>query len=492
MRLGFSLLLALGLFAQTGSRSYFVPTDRVSGIGVDRDDVSPELLEARTDLMIQTQTFTIMREPQAVAGAKRVTGDSKLQGLIRAASAKSGFPAETLEAIMYLESWGDPRAESPAGPRGIMQISEATARVMGLQVKQARRYRVSRERVAVPGKGKKPRFKTVTTKIPYYTIVRDDRLTPSRAIPAAANYLAGMERKFGGRDWAVFGYHCGQGCAGRMLDLTRTARGVRANEVTVSKMFFAGSPVWNRELYEAVELQMQRDYSPTYWFRIMRAQQLLSLYRRNPREFELLAEEYRAESSRSRAPHRLAVWLKRGDILFRSPEDIRSATAARLLVRAFNRPDYFGYSLRPLASTASAAESYDEAAPSAIGALTYIAFETRRLYEALNPLEDFRPLDVVSLVTPDDGSANSQREVLEHGSGQVFDLDYSRMPAVELQCLRFVLNDLGWAGYLGFIEEGPGILHVGSAPSARDFFTRVFQQAAGFNRDGSGDFIPTM
>ena len=42
-------------------------------------------------------------------------------------------------------------------------------------------------------------------------------------------------------------------------------------------MFFLGSPSYNRDLYEAVSRHMLRDYSPTYWFRIMRAQQLLAV-----------------------------------------------------------------------------------------------------------------------------------------------------------------------------------------------------------------------
>ena len=44
-------------------------------------------------------------------------------------------------------------------------------------------------------------------------------------------------------------------------------------------MFFASSPAFHRDLYEAIQRHMQRDYSPTYWFRIMRAEQLLNLYR---------------------------------------------------------------------------------------------------------------------------------------------------------------------------------------------------------------------
>ena len=104
----------------------------------------------RTQLMVESQTFIIMREPKAVAGAKRVTSDPKLQAVFRAAAAASGFPQDLLEAIAYLESWGDVSAESWAGsPRGIMQISLDTARTMGLKVGHVTRYRTVKVKVRV-------------------------------------------------------------------------------------------------------------------------------------------------------------------------------------------------------------------------------------------------------------------------------------------------------------------------------------------------------
>jgi len=53
------------------------------------------------------------------------------------------------------------------------------------------------------------------------------------------------------------------------------------------------------------------------------------------------------------------------------------------------------------------------------------------------------------------------------------------LPPGELECLRFVLNDLGWGGYLGFVEEGRDSLHIGCSPSTRDFFATVFEEAVG-------------
>jgi hypothetical protein len=250
---------------------------------------------------------------------------------------------------------------------------------MGLAVKHATLYRKVKERVAAPAKRGKPKFKTVTRKIPYSATVRDDRLVPARAIPAAATYLAGMERRFGGRDWAIFAYHCGQGCVAQMLDLTRRASGVPSDRATVARMFFSCSPAWNRELYAAIQQEMQRDWSPTYWFRVRRAEQLLALYREDPAAFASLAREYQSDFTSARPPHRLSVWLRRPDLVFHSDDDLRSGLARKSLAKAFNRPGYFGYSLNVLADSSANLGLYSAASPAAIGALATIAFETRRL-----------------------------------------------------------------------------------------------------------------
>ena len=477
MRSPYVFLLALIPLARAGGPDCFTPTHRVSGIGISRDDISEELLDIRTERMIESQTFSIMREAQALPGAKRVTGNAKLQALFRSAGAASGIPAPVIEAICYLESWGDPAAQSVTGPRGIMQISAATAASMGLKVTYATRYRTTRDKVPVKAKGKgKTTYRTVTRKTPYKVLARDERMLPERAIPAAAHYLAGMERKFGGQDWAVFAYHCGQGCVGMMQELTRRARGIPADKMTVARMFFASSPAWNRELYDATQQQMQRDYSPTYWFRIQRAAQLLALYRRDPGEFARLAQEYKSEFvPTGRAPHRLSVWLKKDDLVYRSSDDIRAALGQKL-VKALDRPGYFGYTVKLAADS----DYLSEASPSALGTLAYIAFETRRLYEETGAKGPFRPLEVTALVEPQDyANQKGKPEALAHCSGHVFDIDYSVLPPAELECLRFVLSDLGWEGYLGFVEDGMDSLHIGCSPGARDFFTQVFREAAG-------------
>src|SRR5690242_1479950 len=106
MRAVYLFLLALFHPVHAAATDRFVPAHRLMGIGVSRDDLSDDLVETRTEQMIQSQTFSIMRESQALAGAKRITSP-RLQTLFQSASASSGMPVSVIESIAYLESWGD-------------------------------------------------------------------------------------------------------------------------------------------------------------------------------------------------------------------------------------------------------------------------------------------------------------------------------------------------------------------------------------------------
>jgi len=477
--------LCAALPASSTEPEYFVPTSRLPGIGVGRRDLTGATIARRTEAMIQSQTFSIMREPLAAQGAGRIL-NSRLQRLFRDAERQSGFPASVLQAMAYLESWGIANAESPAGPRGILQISEATGKRMGLKIVYVTRHRVTKTKTALRNKRGKLVYRTVRHKETYTVLVRDDRLRPEKAIPAAALYLAKLEQRYGGRDWAIWAYHCGEGCVADFRDMAKTIPGFDDPPASVARVFFGCSPVWNHELCQAIRTQMDRDYSPTYWFRVMRAEQLLQMYRDDPPEFQDLVAEYKYPAAPAqRAPDRLSAWVKPQDLIFESSGPIRSEWDGRL-VSAPDDPEYFGFRVDGRAFS----QDHDDdgnwrlkALPSTIGTLAYLAFETRRLYEALRPGEAFVPLEATALVLPKtaDGRVDGVHgaRVLDHASGQVFDLSEAGLPPGEVECLQFVLDDLGWNGSLGFIEEPPGreTLHIGCSPSARVFFSQVFEEA---------------
>jgi hypothetical protein len=462
----------------TGNKPYFEPSHRLSGIGVERKDISDLVLAKRTELMIESQTFSIMRDPRVLAGAQRINSP-KLQKIFADAAKQSGLTASLIAAEAFLESFGDPNAQSPAGPRGIMQFSQATARAAGLKVLVATRYRATSERKKVTVKGRTV-TRVITHKTPYEVIVRDDRLSPELAVPAAANYLARMQTKFGGIDLAIFAYHCGEGCVGDFISLARQSPDFKKEPITVPRLFFTASPVHNREIYQRIKEHMLRDYSPTYYFRIRRAEQLLSLHKQDPDAFKDLFEIYKNPADPSkRANDRLTVWLKPQDVIYKSCEDLRREEG-KTLARVESKPTYLGFQLRVEGPNSIGSwdvknrESYQQASPSAIGTLAYIAFETHRLFDAMKPKgEKFEPLEVTTLVRALD---MTEGEMVAHCTGHVFDIAYGDLPLREKECLDSILDDLGWDGYLGFVQEVTGTLHIGCSPSSRDFFTSVYQE----------------
>jgi len=218
----FTALYCLCLQPVLAGPDYFAPEHRLSGVGLDRQEIAPAVLDERTDRMIQSQTFAIMRDPRALISAERMSSP-KMTALFEKSAEAAGLRPSLLSAIAYLESGGDPNAVSPAGPRGIMQFSEATARSAGLRVARVTRFKTVKERKLVGKKKGKPVYKTVRHRIPYTVAGRDERMNPERAVPAAANYIARLQNKFGGIDWAVFAYHCGEGCISEIQPLAQTA-----------------------------------------------------------------------------------------------------------------------------------------------------------------------------------------------------------------------------------------------------------------------------
>lgn len=474
------------------SKPTFAPSNRLSGIGVDRERISDLVLERRKQLMIESQTFAIMRDPEALTGAARITGP-RLWKIFESAGQQSGLPPTFIAAVSYLESWGDPKAQSPTGPKGIMQIAGGTARVMGLRMVYATRYKIGTQRKLVKPKKGKARWVTVKKRIPYTVLVRDERMIPEKAIPAAARYLAGLEQRYGSRDWAAFAYHCGEGCVNDVRSIVSRADGL-GDRSPVAKAFFGASPAYNRELYESLRYHMERDYSPTYFFRISRAEELLKIYRESPDDFKKMFYEYRNQVDPAlRAPHRLSVWLRPEDLTFKTCDDLRREQG-RSLVSVFDDPKFFGFTVRKTGVGAIAEddltnqELYLQASPSTVGTILYISYETRRLFEAMkrNRHEDWLPLEITALVQPLDYEEKVARkgtarvgEMPAHCTGQVFDISTANLSASQREALDFVLADLGWHGYVGFVKESThsDVTHVGAAPTAREFFTRVYNDA---------------
>src|SRR5690242_8657436 len=82
LRFLFFCAFGLATMGWSSDSDFFAPTHRLAGVGVDRVDMSSLTLEMRTQRMIDSETFAIMREPEALAGAVRVSSP-KLQKLFK-------------------------------------------------------------------------------------------------------------------------------------------------------------------------------------------------------------------------------------------------------------------------------------------------------------------------------------------------------------------------------------------------------------------------
>ena len=477
---------------------YFQPHLRLSGIGVDRESLisQPTLLELRTKNIIATQTFGIMRNQDgtnkdALVWAKRLTAD-ELQKIISTAAEATHFPKNLLEGLIFIESGGDENAESPTGPLGIMQMTRATGIRIGIKIHFETRYKM----VPFTPKGKKK--KTVMRKVAYKVIVEDERKIPAVAIPIGAQFLEHLAENYhqqykisleAARQFAIWAYHSGEGPVNRALALAKKA-GIK--DPTMAKIFFGNSPGYNQKLFELIQHDLTTDYGPTYYFRVVRAGELLELYRSDPKEYVRLMQTYKSRvPGIAPATTRLDPWNYSTPML-KNIDELKEAIKKNVLVSAPDNPKYFSYALRRQGGQGIGSadlqnrDLFATDTPEVIGALETVAFETRRCWEqARSKGEKFIPLEVTSMIRTLDyqellhhSNPNSRTKFPSHTIGAV-DVAFATLPKTEQKCVRFVVQDIGFDEYLGYFDEHEAqkTLHFAPSPHHADFFLSVYNEA---------------
>lgn len=120
-------------------------------------------------------TTTAAAPAAATSGASDLPAGTPYAELFRSAAQKYGVDARLLASVAKHESSFNPKAVSPAGAQGLMQLMPGTARGLGV----------------------------------------DDPFDPAQAIDGAARMLRSLLREFGRTDLALAAYNAGPGAVRR-------------------------------------------------------------------------------------------------------------------------------------------------------------------------------------------------------------------------------------------------------------------------------------
>jgi hypothetical protein len=229
----------------------------------------------------------------AVATAARVAG---FRGLIDAAAKGTGIAPAVLEGIVYLESAGEPDAIAggdPVNAAGLTQIVASTGTAllgMHIDLAASRALTGRIDRAFARGEA------TLVARLERRRARVDPRFDPRQALAATIRYLRTAMRDFGRLDLAIASYHMG---IGNLQSVLQAYDGGRA--VPYVQLFFDTAPDRHADAFRL--LSGFGDDSWTYLWRVLAAEQIMTLYRRDPSALRRFAALQTAAGSAAYALH---------------------------------------------------------------------------------------------------------------------------------------------------------------------------------------------
>lgn len=467
-----SVIQAPAVFAAEPSANDF------RGLGKDRENLTPELIAARSERLEKTTEFYLLRFPQAATAPSRIFAPD-IWTSIKAAAERYDLDPMVLAGMIFIESYGDRMAKSPTGPAGIAQLTKSSAKEMGLVVGkkiQTGTKEVTKTRKV--GRGSKRRTITETKLVKVYRTV-DERYDPELAIMAMARRVSNRRAWLGGRlDFAIAEYHMG---AGRMAKLLSAyfGRKVKANDMpevmgraslSYPELFWTNTPYFRPEVYKQIEQLNRVDFSPTYYFRVQQAIRLLELHRQSPSAYAALASSYGGRFgsvSVSNLQRSFLTDVEVAGLTLNRIKDIDAEMGQRIVALPTIASER-GVRIGKATAWPMAAER------STIGCLLFIADQLERLQG-----KKYKGVETSSMVRPAETDAPSAAATQPmHTIGWAFDLTRKPLSKDAIRDLNFVLTDLRFAGLLTFAEEGkPKDFHVVRHPDYAGRFEKYYWDA---------------
>jgi hypothetical protein len=323
------------------------------------------------------ESVLFLKSPGGVlATAARVAA---YEPLIDSATKGTGIDPGLLEGIVFLESAGEPNAlagPDAADAAGLTQILAQTgSSLLGMNINLPRSTKLTNEiatAYALGETGRVERLQRQRARI-------DARFDPGRALAATVRYLEIARRDLGREDLAVVSYHMGIGNLQNVLHDYDSGK-----PVPYAQLFFDTGPDHHAAAYDL--LQGFGDDSSLYYWRVLAAENIMSLYRSDRARLVTLNTLETAGDDDEDVLHPPSE-----SGVFATPDDLAGAYAAREVLPLPSDPAKLGLEYSPaLGSLAprlgQSPALYRGLRPAALDLLIELAARVRTLSGTRAPL----------------------------------------------------------------------------------------------------------
>ena len=431
--------------------------------------------------------------PGGVVTAARRT--AAFESEIRKAAAAHDVDPELMEAMVLLESGGQPEAiaggSDVRGAAGLAQIVASTGTdFLGMKIDvhrsqeltrqiftAERQARALREQAAKlerkqPGQAGKARVLSAAARRNAAEARRaraerarvDPRFDPEQALEGMATYLSKAGDELGREDLAATSYHMG---IGNLLGVIDAYAGGDAadspQDYSYAQLYFDATPFEHAEAYDV--LSQFEDDSGTYYWRVLAAREILRQYRDDPDQLE---RDARLQSGSETSEE--TFYPPETRVTFSDVEDLRSALASGELVSI---PSGNAYGLEIGSELGELTQQrvdigrgpYKSLTPAAEATLLYLAARVQEITGANGPQDNL----VVTAAARDEAYERAlgikPSDFTLHTTGNSFDIARDYRNDEQALAFQFVLDRLSALGVIAYTKVNETV-HVTVSPRA--------------------------
>ena len=418
------------------------------------------------------------KSPGGVLAAAERT--AAFRELVDRAVEGSGFDADIVEAIVFLESAGRPdviAGDDPARASGLTQILAETARnFLGMNVDLAESRKLTAAIATAVSRGdtaEAERLREERRSV-------DTRFDPEQALAGTVRYLTEARLRLGRDDLAVVSYHMG---IGNLTNVLRAHTGAGA-DITVPELVEEQNLSWARVFFDSTPadhvdayglLARLGDDSPTYYWRVLAAEEIMRLYRDDRARLGELDLLHAAKGSAEEVLHPPALTER-----FADATELSRAWENHTLQPLPTDPQLVWFAIDPTMGELAPRRGRPKALyrglrTEALALLVYMAARVHALSDATHPLQ------ITSAVRDEEyqsslraGNPEAAVGYSLHTTGFAFDVRRSYESAAQARAFQFVLEDLTARGLIAWVRE-PAAIHVTVSSEADELVAALLE-----------------